>query len=152
MSVEARLDILLRDLRLPTVAVNFRKLAQEATETGQAYEAYLLTLLEEEVNQRDVNRRKRRIREARFPLLYTLDTFNFSVMPDLKRTKILDLVRCEFLDRHENVALIGQIGTGKTHIASALGLAACGKKGPPVPPDDEPKKESSYPLPAKRRS
>jgi len=120
MSVDVRLPILLRQLRLPTVAANYRKLAQEAAQAGLPYEEYLLALVEQEVNQREINRRKRRVREARFPILRTLDEFDFAAIPSLKRTKVLELARGEY-----NVALIGSIGTGKTHIAIALGLAAC---------------------------
>jgi DNA replication protein DnaC len=97
-----------RILRLPTVAANYARFAQEASQSGQRYEEYLLALLNEEVNQRDINRRKRLVGEARFPVLRTLDEFDFSVIP-----------------RYENIALIGGIGTGKTHVAISLGLAAC---------------------------
>ena len=66
-----RLHLLLRQLRLPTVAANYARYAQEASQSGQRYEEYLLALLNEEVSQRDINRRKRLIREARFPVLRT---------------------------------------------------------------------------------
>ena len=125
MSLDIRLPILLRQLRLPTVAANYRKFAQEAAQSGQPYEEYLRALLEHEANQRDVNRRKRRVREARFPLLRTLDEFDFAAIPSLNRNKVLDLARGEYIAQRQNVALIGGIGTGKTHIAIALGLAAC---------------------------
>jgi DNA replication protein DnaC len=125
MSLDIRLPILLRQLRLPTVAANYRKFAQEAAQAGQPYEQYLLALLEHEANQRDVNRRKRRVREARFPLLRTLDEFDFATIPSLNRNKVLDLARGEYIPQRQNVALVGSIGTGKTHIAIALGLAAC---------------------------
>ncbi len=125
MSADLRLPILLRQLRLPTVAANYRKFAQEASHSGQPYEEYLLALLEHEANQRDVNRRKRRVQEARFPVLRTLDEFDFTALPSLNRTKVLDLARGEYVARHENIALIGSIGTGKTHMAIALGLVAC---------------------------
>jgi len=121
MSVDVRLPILLRQLRLPTVAANYRKLAQEAAQTGQPYEAYLLTLAEQEVNQREINRRKRRVREARFPVLRTLDEFDFAAIPSLNRTKVLNLARGDYIDRHENVALIGGIGTGKNPYRHQLG-------------------------------
>jgi len=125
MSLDVRLPFLLRQLRLPTVAANYRKFAQEAAQSGQPYEEYLLALLEHEANQREVNRRQRRVREARFPLLRTLDEFDFAALPSLKKTQVLELARGEYIQRRENVALIGAIGTGKTHIAIALGLAAC---------------------------
>jgi DNA replication protein DnaC len=125
MSLDIRLPILLRQLRLPTVAANYRKFAQEAAQAGQPYEEYLLALLEHEANQRDINRRKRRVHEARFPVKRTLDEFDFAALPSLNRNKVLDLAKGEYIDRHENVSLIGSIGTGKTHIAISLGLAAC---------------------------
>jgi DNA replication protein DnaC len=125
MSLDIRLPILLRQMRLPTVAANYRKFAQEAAQSAQPYEEYLLALLEQEANQRDINRRKRRVQEARFPVLRMLDEFDFAMLPSLNRHKVLDLARGEYIERHENVALIGSIGTGKTHIAIALGLAAC---------------------------
>ncbi len=125
MSVDVRLPVLLRQLRLPAMAAHYRKLAQEAAQAGRTYEAYLLALAEQEVSQREVNRRRRRIREARFPVLRTLDEFDFAALPSLSRTQVLDLARGDYIARHENIALIGSIGTGKTHIAIALGLAAC---------------------------
>jgi DNA replication protein DnaC len=125
MSIDVRLPSLLRQLRLPTVVANYRKFAQEAAHTRQPYEEYLLALLEHEVDQRDVNRRKRRVLEARFPVVRTLDEFDFQAIPGLSQTKVLALARGEYLERRENIAMIGAIGTGKTHIAIALGLAAC---------------------------
>ncbi len=125
MSAEMRLAILLRQMRLPTVAQNYRKFAQEAAQGGQSYEEYLLALLEQEAAQREINRRKRRVQEARFPLVRTLDEFDFGAIPGLNRAQVLELSRGEYIKRRENVALIGSIGTGKTHIAIALGLAAC---------------------------
>ena len=125
MSLDIRLPILLRQLRLPTVAANYRKFAQEAAQTRQPYEEYLLALLEHELDQRDVNRRKRRVLEARFPVLRTLDEFDFQALPSLNRTQVLDLAHNDYIGRKENIAMVGAIGTGKTHIAIALGLAAC---------------------------
>lgn len=122
---QARLPILCRQLRLPMVASCWRRLAHEAAATSQPYEEYLLSLLDQEVSQRDVNRRKRRIQEARFPRLHSLDEYDFSLMPDLPQTKILQLVRGDFIDQAENVLFVGAIGTGKTHLAISIGLAAC---------------------------
>lgn len=122
---EARLPILFRQLKLPTVAAHYRRLAKEAASGGQPYEEYLLTLLEEEVSQRDVNRRKRRIQDARFPRLHTLDEYDFSLMPNLPQQKIVQLARCDFINNAENVLFVGEIGTGKTHLAISIGLAAC---------------------------
>jgi DNA replication protein DnaC len=125
MSVDIRLPILLRQLRLPTVAANYRRFAEEAAQSRQPYEEYLLALLEHEIDQRDINRRRRRVQEARFPVLRTLDEFDFLALPSLNRAQVLELARGEYIARHENIAMIGAIGTGKTHIAISLGLAAC---------------------------
>ena len=125
MSLDVRLPLLLRQLRLPTVAANYARYAQEASQSGQRYEEYLLALLNEEVSQRDINRRKRLIREAKFPVLRTLDEFDFSVIPSLNKTMVLQLTDGEYMKQYENIALIGGIGTGKTHVATSLGLCAC---------------------------
>jgi DNA replication protein DnaC len=122
---QARLPILLRQLKLPTVATSYRRLANEAATAGQPYEEYLLTLLEQEVAQRDVNRRKRRIQDARFPRLHTLDEYDFSLMPDLPQPKIIQLARGDFINQAENVVFVGGIGTGKTHLSISIGLSAC---------------------------
>jgi DNA replication protein DnaC len=125
MSLDIRLPILLRQLRLPTVAANYARFAQEAAQSSQRYEEYLLALLNEEVSQRDVNRRKRLVREARFPVLRTLDELDFSVIPSLNKVKVLQLADGEYIQQRQNIALIGGIGTGKTHVAISLGLCAC---------------------------
>jgi DNA replication protein DnaC len=68
---------------------------------------------------------ERRIRQAKFPVVKTMDSFDFLAIPALNKALVLELARCEFLARRENVLLLGNSGTGKTHIALALGLAAC---------------------------
>jgi len=123
--VDIRLQGIFKDLRLPTVAKNYETLARQAAESGQPYAEYLLALLEQELSQRDVNRRRRLLRQAQFPITYTLDTYDFTLMPSLSKPKVLELARGEFIRKAENVVLVGQIGTGKTHIATALGYAAC---------------------------
>jgi len=125
MSLDARLPVLLRQLHLPTVAANYARYAQEATQSGQRYEEYLLALLNEEVSQRYINRRKRLVREAHFPVLRTLDEFDFNVIPSLSKVKVMQMADGEYIQRSENIALVGGIGTGKTHVAISLGLAAC---------------------------
>ncbi len=72
-----------------------------------------------------MNRRKRRVLEARFPVLRTLEEFEFQAIPGLSQSKVLALARGEYLEHRENIAMIGAIGTGKTHVAIALGLMAC---------------------------
>lgn len=121
----ARLPLLLRQLRLPTVAASYQRRAQEAAVNGEPYEQYLLALLEEEVAQRDVNRRKRRIQEARFPRIQPLADYDFALMPELSQQKVIQLTRCDFLEQAENIVFTGDLGTGKTHLAISVGLAAC---------------------------
>jgi DNA replication protein DnaC len=125
MSIDIRLTGILKQLRLPTVLSNYQKLAMEASQNGQNYEEYLLALLETEANQRELNSRKYRISEARFPMLRTMEEYDFGAIASLNKSKVLQLSKGEYIPRHENIALIGGIGTGKTHIAIALGLSAC---------------------------
>jgi len=125
MSVDIRLGMLLRQLKMPTVLANYQKLAAEASSSGQGYAEYLLALLDMEYNRREVNGRKRKISEAHFPVKHTLDEFDFSAVPSLNQTKVLQLAGGEYIKGHENIALIGSIGTGKTHIAISLDMSAC---------------------------
>lgn len=125
MSTDIRLTLILKQLRLPTVLSNYQKLALEAEQNGQKYEDYLLALLESEANQRELNSRKYRISEAHFPMLRTLEEYDFGAIASINQSKVLQLSKGEYIPRHENIALIGGIGTGKTHIAISLGLSAC---------------------------
>ncbi|MBM7867090.1 ATP-binding protein [Heliobacterium gestii] len=125
MTTTLRLQSCLKRLKLPTVARHAEALAREAEESRQGYLEYLCLLLETEVCQREENQQKARIQQARFPLIKTLDTFDFSAMPSLSKPKILTLAQGEFIDKKENVILIGNSGTGKTHLATAIAHAAC---------------------------
>ena len=115
----------LKRLRLPAMAQGYQKLAREAAEGNQSYDEYLLKLLELEAAQRDENMQKRRITQAHFPYLRTLDQFDFSAIPSVSKTMVLQLAKGDYLAHKENVILIGNMGTGKTHTAIALGLLAC---------------------------
>ena len=122
-------DLLLRSylkrLRLPAVAQAYQKMAQEAAQTNATYEQYLLGLVEQEVLQREANQQKRRLMHAHFPVLRTLDAFDFAAIPHLNKAKVLDLSRGEYIEKRHNVILIGDVGTGKTHVAISLGVCAC---------------------------
>lgn len=120
----------LKRLRLPTMAREYQKLAQEASRDNRPYEDFLLSLLEAEVAQREENTRKRLIAQARFPYLRTLDQFDFSAIPSVNKARVLELAKSQYLEKNENIVLIGNMGTGKTHTAVALGLLGCqaGKK------------------------
>ncbi len=115
----------LKALRLPTMLREYDKLARQCAEEKTDFPAYLLRLAELELLDRERRSTERRIRQARFPLVKSLDTFDFKAIPSLNKTLVLELARCEYLARKENLLLLGNSGTGKTHIALALGLAAC---------------------------
>ena len=115
----------LKQLRLPTISAEFEKLGREAAEKNQRYETYLLRLTELEVASRSSNALQARIKAAGFPVEKDFDTFDFTVIPSLNKQKFLELARGEWIEEHANVCLIGSVGTGKTHLATALGLAAC---------------------------
>lgn len=119
------LDTYLKRLRLPAVASQYRVLARDAAEKNCTYEEYLCKLLEQEVMARDENSRKLRIKQAAFPVIKTLEGFDFTVIPSLNKQKVVALSQCEYILAKENVIAIGSAGTGKTHICSALALCAC---------------------------
>lgn len=116
---------LCRELKLPTVLARFEQCASSALRRGASFEEYLAELLEEEVAERMERRRARRIKEARFSLAKSIESFDFSRSPDLPQSLILELATGAYLDAKENIIFIGDCGTGKTHLATALGLAAC---------------------------
>ena len=115
----------LKQLRLPTMHAEFEKLGREAAAANEDYAQYLLRLTELEVAARAGNAVQARIRAADFPVQKDFDTFDFTAVPALNKPKILELARGEWIDQRANVCLIGSPGTGKTHCAVALGLAAC---------------------------
>ncbi len=115
----------LKRLRLPTMGRQYKKLAQEAARDNRSYEDFLLSLLEAEIKQREENTRKRLIAQAHFPYIRTLDQFDFSIIPSVNKAGVLDLAKGEYLTKNENIVLIGNMGTGKTHTAVALGVLAC---------------------------
>jgi DNA replication protein DnaC len=121
LSVKANL----KQLRLPAMHAEFEKLAREAATGNQSYEQYLLHLTELEVTARASNVLAARIKQAAFPVHKDLDTYDFSAMPSVSKPKILELARGEWIDQHFNAILVGAPGTGKTHLAISLGLAAC---------------------------
>ena len=86
---------------------------------------YLLRLAELELIDRHQRMVERRIRAARFPAVKSLDTFDFPAIPSLNKALVIELARCEYIQRRENVIAVGNSGTGKTHVALGLGLAAC---------------------------
>lgn len=114
-----------KSLKLPTFAREYEKVATECTRDQADYPRYLLRLCELERIERDRRNMERRIRAAKFPQTKSLDTFDFKAIPNLNKALVLDLARCEWIERRENCIALGPAGTGKTHTALALGLAAC---------------------------
>ena len=115
----------LKTLRLPTVLEHWERQAQEALRARRTSPEYLADLMHLEVHHRREKRIRRLIQEARFPVLKTLDSFDFNAQPGLQRDTLLDLAQGRFVASHENVLLIGGVGTGKTHLAIALGVSCC---------------------------
>ena len=115
----------LKELKLPTVLREYGKLAAQCAAEGVSHPDYLLRLAELELTDRHQRMVQRRIRAARFPATKGLDTFDFSAIPSVNQPLVMQLARCEYVEHHENVIAIGNSGTGKTHVALGLGLAAC---------------------------
>lgn len=117
----------LKQLKLPTVLREYDKVARECARDGVDHPRYLLRLIELELIDRERRNVERRIRAARFPAVKSFDTFDFAAIPSLNKPLVLELARSEYILRRENVIALGNSGTGKTHVALALGLAACQK-------------------------
>lgn len=117
----------LKKLRLPTFLSEHDKLARQCAAEGKDHVQYLLRLCELELIERERRMIERRIKAAKFPATKSLDSFDFKVIPSLNKMRVLELARCEFVARRENIIALGPSGTGKTHAALGLGLAACQK-------------------------
>jgi len=114
----------LKKLHLSAFVANHEAFAAEAIQKQEGYTRYLLALAEQEVQEREARRRQRRLKEARIPIVKELDSFDFTALPQLNRQKIFALARGDYIDKAEPIILVGSPGLGKTHIASALAVAA----------------------------
>ena len=117
----------LKALKLPTFLREYDKLARQCAAESVDHVRYLVRLAELELIERERRMVERRIRQARFPAVKSLDAFNFKAIASLNKMLVLELARCEYVERRENVIALGNSGTGKTHVALGLGLAACQK-------------------------
>jgi DNA replication protein DnaC len=124
---EILLSHYLKILKLPTFQREYQKLARQCAVEGVDHVGFLARLAEREMIERDRRKVERRIKAARFPVVKSLDSFDFAAIPKLNKMQVLELARCEWIDRRENVIALGPSGTGKTHVALAFGLAACQK-------------------------
>jgi len=115
----------LKQLKLPTVLREYEKVAKSCGTDKADYQQYLLKLVELELLDRERRAKERRIREAGFPVIKTLDTFDFKAQPSINQELVRELMRGEYMDQRENILLVGNSGTGKSHIATALAFQAC---------------------------
>jgi len=116
------------ELKLPTIEREYPRLVREANNDAWRYEDYLQHLLEVEVCERRRKTAERRIREARFPDVKTLDQIDWEALQGVSRPKIQELASCEYLERGGDVVIAGPIGTGKTHLGIALGIEAARRR------------------------
>ena len=115
----------LKHLKLPTIAREYVSLAEVCARDRSDYPEYLLRLTERELLDRERKSAERRLKDARFPVSKTIDSFDFTSQPSVNEQLYRELLRGEYIDTHENVLFMGNSGTGKTHMATALGFAAC---------------------------
>ena len=115
----------LKSLRLPTMSRECEKVASRAAKDNLDHLAFLLQLVELEMIERERRGAERRLKAAKFPYHKSLDEFDFSAQPKLNKPLVLQLAKGEYLQQRENILLVGPSGTGKTHLAVALAIAAC---------------------------
>jgi DNA replication protein DnaC len=129
MTTETKSTVLLKHhlkaLKLPTVLAECEKVAVRCATENADHLTFLLQLCELELIERERKAAERRLKAARFPSAKLLDEFDFSARPSVNKLLVLDLVRGDYWTRQENILLVGPSGTGKTHLATALGMAAC---------------------------
>ena len=124
-ALEALIEAHAVELKLPTVRRRFRPLADEALRQQQTHTAYLASLLEAEMAERAERRERRRLIEARFPYIKRLEDFRYQDNTNVAPQTIAALAECGWIDERESVLLVGEAGSGKTHLAIGLALAAC---------------------------
>jgi DNA replication protein DnaC len=117
----------LKALKLPTMTAECEKVAARCVKENVDHLGFLLQLCELELLERERRAASRRLKAAKFPTPKALDTFDFAAVPSVNKPMILELMRCEYIDRRENVLLVGGSGTGKTFLATVLGMEACAR-------------------------
>lgn len=124
--LKAQITYYAKEMRLPTFK-EYETLIRQAQDTQQTYEYFLLSMMKNEYESRKLNQQKRRIKAARFPYQKSLDEFDTSRLKAVNPNTVYELASCEFIDQKENIIMIGNPGTGKTHLSIAIGLKACYK-------------------------
>src|SRR5262249_53830186 len=117
----------LKALKLPTILAECEKVAARCAKENVDHLGFLLQLCELELLERERRAAARRLKAAKLPTPKVLDTFDFTAAPSVNKPLILELMKCEYIERRENVILIGASGSGKTHLATALAVEACGR-------------------------
>jgi DNA replication protein DnaC len=115
----------LQELNLSTMIRHLEDYLRQAREQGMDYDEFLLGLTKLELQVRAENRFKRLLKEARFPHMKTFETFNFDAAPGLDPSLIQNLASADYIWQQKNIIFTGKSGTGKTHLAIALGIKAC---------------------------
>jgi DNA replication protein DnaC len=122
---EQALSSYLQALKLPSMRESYKQAAEDALKLGASYETFLYNLAQSEVLGRETRGIQTRIKQAGFPHLKTLDSFDFTTLPHLDKKRVSNLITGDYLAKTENILALGNSGTGKTHLAISLGIAAC---------------------------
>jgi DNA replication protein DnaC len=117
----------LKALKLPTMLAECEKVASRCAADNVDHLGFLLQLCELELIDRERRAAERRLKAAKFPTHKTLESFDFTAQPSINKVLVTELLRGEYIDKRENILMVGSSGTGKTHLATALGIAACGQ-------------------------
>jgi len=126
--IDAVIGQQLKQLRLPGISRAYAQVGRQARDEGWPYEEYLRELLDTELRSRHDRTAERRLHEARFPDVKTLDQIDWKVLAGVSRPKVLELASCEFVEKAEDIVIAGPVGTGKTHLAVALGVEAARRR------------------------
>ena len=125
---DALIEQHLRTLKMPGIRGEYGQLARQAQADAWSYHEYLRELLDTEIRSREARTAVRRLREARFPDVKTLDQLDWDAMKGVAKHKVMELASCQFIEQAEDGIIAGPIGTGKTHLAIGIGVEAARKR------------------------